>query len=296
MKQKLLLLLLAACILVFPMLWGCGGAGESLSELIQERDSLHYALEERDNQIDQMSNFFDSLSVYIDSISMQEQLMFVSVDPETNRQLSPAEIRQRLEDLANTIARQREKIRELTDKLNSTADPQKYAGLSNMVTYLSGQLEQKELTIKQLKAEISSKNRSLNELNISYQSAQAKLNEAKSRNETLSAAVVAQSDAMNEGYILVGSKHQLQAAGALSKGGFLKKSSFNAGGINLSLCQRVDIRHLRQLPLQSKNPKILTGAPNGSYHIVDNGNNTKTLVIDNPTAFWSLSNILVIQL
>jgi len=291
-------LLYALSVLVTLSVWCCGGDAdrEYVSKLKHERDSVCSMLDSRDKQIDQLTGFFDSLSVYIDSITMQEDLLINIVDPETKRTMSRAEMRRRLESLSNTIARQRDRIRQLTDSLNNTGDPEKYASLSNMVVYLTDQLTQKERKVNQLMSEINKKDRSLRELTQSYNEVQAQLTEAQAQNEVLSTAVVEQSDAINETYILVGTKKELKSWGVLTKGGFLKKSKFNAGAINLDMCQRVDIRNVTELPLKSKKPQILTAVPDGSYHWVKRANDITALVIDNPTAFWSLSNILVIQL
>lgn len=253
-------------------------------------------LDSRDKQIDQLTGFFDSLSTYIDSISMQEDLIFNIVDIEGRQRMSRPEMRRRLESLANTIARQRDRIRLLTDSLNAVGDPEKYASLSSTVMYLTEQLAEKEKKVNQLMAELNKRDRSLRELTQSYNEVQEQLTEATAQNEVLSNAVVEQSTALNETYILIGTQKELKDWGVLSKGGFLKKSKFNAGAIDLSLCQRVDIRNVTELPLKSKKPKIHTAVPDGSYHWVSRANDMVTLVIDDATTFWSLSNVLVIQL
>ena len=60
---------------------------------------------------------------------------------------------------------------------------------------------------------------------------------------------------------------------------------------------KVDIRKFRSIQLKSNNPKILTPMPNtSSFHFDDNLDGNVTLIIDNPTKFWSVSNYLIIQL
>lgn len=293
------LILLPCCCIILSLIWSCGDteSRQQIDRLQHERDSLLSLADSTSRQLNQVTDYFDSIAMYIDSISLQESLMLVSIDPETNRRYTKAEMRQRLETLANTIARQRERIRLLTDSLNATnINRDKLESLSSMVVYLSNQLDQKEATVKQLMAELNTKNNTILNLTTSYNRVQSQLADANAMNEVLSTAVVEQSDMINETYLLVGDKKYLQSLGVMSKGGFLKKSKFNAGDIDLSKCQRVDMRQLRELPLNSKNPKILTAVPSGCYHWATGGSGTKTLVIDNPTSFWSLSNVLVIQL
>lgn len=283
-------------IMLILQLWSCSGSGdgERISALESERDSMLSVIERQDTQLDQITCFFDSISLCIDSITEQEHLLLAIVDPETNRRFSKKEMHARLELLSDIISRQRERIRLLSDSLN-TVNPENFASLSNMVIYLSEQLEQKKQKVNQLLAEIDSKNRSIRKLTDDLNTTKNQLDEAVTKNEILSEAVVEQSAVINETYILIGDKDKLKSLGVLSKGGFLKKSEFKPGSVRLSDCQKVDIRQLHELPLNSRKPKILSAVPDNSYHW-QNANGMSILVIDNANSFWSLSNILVIQL
>lgn len=289
----------AICIFVTMGLTCCShgtGRQKYVNELERQRDSISSVAELRNGQIENLTNFFDSISLYIDSIAIQEQILLVTVDPESRHRLNKIEIRQRLELFATLIARQRDKIRMLTDSLNaSSVESENYASLSNMILFLSSQLEEKEQKVNQLMVELNSKNKNLRELKDNLTAAQTQLSDLTSKNEILSSAIVEQTTFMNEGSVLIGDKKKLQELGVLSKGGLFKKSNFNPDAINQSLCQRVDIRQVTELPLKSKKPKILSAVPSGSYHWRDGDNGMKILVIDNPASFWSLSNILVIQ-
>ena len=54
---------------------------------------------------------------------------------------------------------------------------------------------------------------------------------------------------------------------------------------------------INEITLKSNNPKILTPQPsNRSFHFEESGDGSCTLVITNPTLFWSVSNFLIIQL
>lgn len=82
--------------------------------------------------------------------------------------------------------------------------------------------------------------------------------------------------------------------GVIEGGGFLKSSKIKLSNVNISKCSKLDIATFRELPIQSRKVKILSPAPESSYVINRNGDVSK-LVITDATAFWSLSNILVIQ-
>lgn len=58
---------------------------------------------------------------------------------------------------------------------------------------------------------------------------------------------------------------------------------------------KVDLRNLSQIPLFSKKAKLLTIHPESSYELIPDGDKRLTLNIKNPTAFWSSSKTLIIQ-
>lgn len=284
----------AILAIILLLVIGCADNSATL-RLEAQRDSLQAIARERDVQISDMTMFFDSVASCLDSIAITEHMLLPVVDPETMRPFTKREIRERLSMLAGQIARQREKIRMLTDSVDSLKRLPTGAGAANTVLFLTRQLEEKEAAVARLMKELDEKNRNIRDLQRNMEALRSELNDVTEQNSALATAVVAQSEQMNEGYVLVGDKKQLQALGVLSKGGLFKKSSFNASAVDPQACRKVDIRHMVELPLPSRKAKMLSAAPEGSYHWVETGAG-RTLVVDNPTQFWSLTNILVIQL
>ena len=92
-----------------------------------------------------------------------------------------------------------------------------------------------------------------------------------------------------------GNVHALSKNNKIIESGFLKKTKVMETDYELSYFTKADKRTLNELPLHSDKAKVLSKHPSGSYTIVENGK-TKTLVINNPTKFWELSNFLIIQI
>ena len=67
------------------------------------------------------------------------------------------------------------------------------------------------------------------------------------------------------------------------------------GDFNESYFTKADKRSLTVIPTGAKKIKIWTNMPEGSYQIVDNADQTKTIQITNPKEFWSMSPFLLIQ-
>lgn len=296
--KKIFFLLLSFVSLSCVILPSCGRKDDTevIDKLTSERDSLLQVSAMQNHKIESMNTYFTEISDCLDSISEQEQILLVSVNPETNRKYSAAEMRQRLKLLSGILVRQRERIKNLTDSLYHTKDSSGFKRLSKMVDYLSQQLEIEEDRINSLLAVINNKNQDIAKLNSNINALKSEVSEANKKNEMLSTAVVTQTKMLNEAHILLGDKKRLQELGILTKGNLLKKSKFNPDNVNLGNCETVDISKVRNIPLNSKKPKILSPVPSGSYKIVENQDGGKILVINDPTSFWSLSNILVIQL
>ena len=108
-------------------------------------------------------------------------------------------------------------------------------------------------------------------------------------------ALKTQTEIINEGFVKIGTKKTLSDLGIIT-GGFLKKKKVNPNAIQQGQFMRVDIRYFKEIPLNSGNPKILTQMPTSSYRITQTGKNQSVLSILDPTAFWSVSNYLIVQL
>ncbi len=284
-------------IICFFLLFSCNSdnSNSTVEKLQAENDSLQVYAEKSRQYIDDMNVYFSSISECLDSISEQENLLLLSVNPETNKKYSKEEIKQRLNLLSDILVRQREKIKSLSDSLNNRKDTLATDGLSKMVKFLTAQLEERENQIQTLRKEISENKRSITLLKTNIKNLSSELSSVNEQNKNLVNAVMEQTQIINEGYILIGDKKKLQQMGVMTKGNLFKKSKLNVNNINLSLCQPVDISKATQIPLNSTKPKILTANPADSYKIEDRGD-AKILIINNPNKFWSLSNILVIQL
>lgn len=262
----------------------------------QERDSLVNVAHDSKQQLADLNKYFITISKCLDSITEQENVLLVSIDHETNSRYSKAELRNRLNLLSDIIGRQKERIKELTDSLHQDKSNREYDNLLKMVDYLSQQIDIKEARINSLLVEINNKNKDIVKLTASVNNLQTQVSKTKEQNEVLSTTVVKQTNILNKSYILIGDKDMLKEIGVLTKGNLLRKSKFNPDNINLSYCQAIDNSKLREIPLDSKKPKILSAVPSNSYKIIDNGNGMKTLIINDPSSFWSLSNVLIIQL
>lgn len=272
-----------------------GNSGQNITELKNERDSLLILANENQRELTQMNTFFEEVSSCLDSISEQERLLVVKSEVEGNGKYGKADIIQRLNQLHQIITGQHQRITSLVDSLDDNSDTTRLAGLRNTISYLTNQLKQKEEQIERLKAEIRGQQRSIRSLNAKVGNLNNEVSILNDKNTALTEAVKVQSQIINEGYVLVASTNQLKEMGIIEGGGFLKKSKVNIGKVNKQNCSKVDITHFKELTINSKKVKLLTPAPSSSYAINKNGSVSVFTILD-ASSFWSLSNVLVIQI
>lgn len=255
----------------------------------EEADSLLTALENTQNDYNQLKEFLSVVATGLDSISIQESDIFKtsaeSPVPDQQR------IKQQLAELKTSLQNQRTKISELEKKLKTNSKDA--AMMQTVINMLKGQLEEKSNRIVELQAELDSKKLTIEELNSRVNSLTS---QTARQQETINAQgdmLTAQDEMLNMGYVKIGTKSELKDAGLLS-GGFLKKTKVDVSGIDKSLFKTVDVRKMTEMTIPSKSAKIMTQMPEESYIMETNGNNTTLRIID-PGKFWSISKFLIIQ-
>jgi len=295
--MKHLYSLVIICGISFSIL-SCGNKPQDSSKSAweRERDSLQSVNAQQQMILDDMTTTMAEISMSLDTIAMHESMIVRRVDEEGNP-LSKNGLKSKLNTLAEIIKNQREKMAEMEKAM--AEGKSSITQLKSIIAYLNASLEQKEAEIQQLKAEVDSKNFSIARLNTHVSSLRDTVASVRQENEEQRLQMERQTaqheTAMNEVYYIIGTKEKLLNYGVLSKSGLFKKSKVNFSSIDKSVLTKGDKRNLKKIFINGKSPKILSGAPNGSYSL-DKGESSSTLNILDAEKFWSANNkILVIQ-
>lgn len=260
----------------------CKGGEEKaqrISTLEMERDSILSAN-------GKLNSFLDIVSQSMDSILLQEGYILNMPDAEGRPASDKERLMKNLDSFGALLERQRSRIEQLEDSLTNLADARN-AKFLNILRGLQAQIKEKDEMISELRAELSKKDANIAQL----QSRVSALNEKTQEQETI---MTVQSDMMNEGYVRIGTRKELQKDGIISRAGLFKKK-LNVSNFNAELFTKIDIRTFLELRIEGKNPEVITQMPASSYQIEENEDGTYTLRILDPTLFWSVSNYLVIQ-
>lgn len=284
------------CISAFSvavMFCGCNGSNGDIMQLVAERDSLKATIEKQKDDLNAINVLVTTINQSLDSISVQEGLVFVS---NSEKPVSRIEALKNLERYEYVLNNQREKIDSLENELkkNAKTDTKELNGL---ITHMKSQLAQKDEQIALLRTELSKKDVNLASLRRQVASQRDRIASQTEAIANLDQKTKAQSEAlsrqtemMNQCYVLLGTKKELKGKGIISK----KKLVADAA-LDKSKFTKVDVRDYREVTFAAKNPKVLTNMPQSSYVLQSNGYRSYTLRITNVTAFWSISNYLVIQ-
>lgn len=282
-------------LLMLMLAFSCKNEKVDMQQFVAERDSILQDNRSKTQQLDELNGVLSTIAIGLDSIAVQENILFNSSGRDGVR-LDKHEIAARLNGMADILARQRAKIQVLQDSLANRKTSQGVAHLQRVVEFLNQQLAEKDQVIKSLRADLNNSKKDITQLRASLSDMKNRATKAENKTQVLKTALSKQDDVINECYVRIGTKKQLSAA-VLLKGGFLQKKKVNYEDVDKSKFNAVDIRKFREITLKSNNPKILTPQPsNRSFHFEENGDGTCTLVITNPTLFWSVSNFLIIQL
>lgn len=284
-------------IALFIMLsvFSCKNEKVDMSSYMQERDSIMQENKAKTQQLDELNGVLATIATGLDSIAVQENILFTNKGRD-GVMLSRQQIAANLKGMADILARQRAKIKMLQDSLANKKSSQGVERLQKVVEFLNQQLAEKDQVIQSLRADLNNSKKDITQLRASLSDMRTKANNAEQKTKVLTKALSKQDEVINECYVKIGTKKQLSAAGLL-KGGFLQKKKVNYEDVDKSKFNAVDIRKFREITLKSSNPKILTPQPsNRSFHFEESGDGNCTLVITNPTLFWSVSNFLIIQL
>ena len=282
-------------LLIFSVLFfaACTGNQQEKAQLEERIDSLQKENSRKDKDINDMTTYLSLLADGLDSIAKQENILFYTNKGREGTIVDKDQLRKNLDMFEETLNQQRQRIAQLADSLKARGE--NLSNLSRLVTHLNQQLDEKNNQIQKLRSELQKKNVNISQLQKKVTALTEDNTQLNQRVETQVQALNAQTEMMNEGFVKIGTKKALSDLGIIS-GGFLKKKKINLNAIQQDQFMRVDIRYFKEIPLNSGNPKVLTQMPASSYTITKTSKNQSVLSIIDPTAFWSISNYLIIQL
>ena len=290
MKKSALYLFAVIGICVMCSLSSCRMvSGEKYDQVVNNNDSLILVALQQSNEIAELSSSMYSISEKLDQINGE-----ISLGNNDNNLMTQRErLMEQLQKVQDKISTKQQELDELQKKYSSVLGKNKE--LNKTISRLQSDIEGYTAKISSYENVVKEQSKKIETLSTDLSTTQQNLENKIQENVQQKEVLEAQDQMLNEGYYIIASKNKLKDLG-LVDGGVFSKARLTRGTFDLSAFTKIDIREVTEIPLNSKDAKILSSAPESSYELVKGFDKSLTLVIKDPVAFWSQSKFLVVKI
>ena len=281
MKQ---ILIVALCLVALA---GCKekATTQETESLQQKVDSLERVSVQKDNEINDMLETFNAIEDGFRAINEAQGRVVVGQRGEgANAQ---ARIMENMQFIQTTMAHNKELINKLRAQLRESSVGRDQ--LRKTLANLTAQMEQKESELTVLRQELAAKDIHIAELDEQVEQLSEDVVQLKDESDRKSETISTQDKELNTAWFVFGTKKELKEQNILKSGEVLQ------GNFNKDYFTKIDIRVDKEIKLMSRDAKLLTNHPEGSYTLERDAQRQYVLYIKNPQQFWSTSKYLVIQ-
>lgn len=255
-----------------------------------QKNAYNRQVAERDSVINNWLMTVDQIEKDLKTIKEKENLLTVSSGSEVSMD-KRHQILEDIKQISGLIEANKKKIASLTAQLNSSGKTIK--GLQTRIADLETSVKQYETDMNQLKETLAQKDAAIGNLNTQV----ASLEQTVTQKDGM---INDQTLKINEAYLVSGTFRELKDKGIVDKeGGFLGIGRKEAliPNVKDNLFSKIDVRDMKTIPINSKNAKLITKHPSGSYTLVPEGDKKIAyLEIKDPDQFWKISRYAVVEL
>ena len=255
------------------------------ADLNQRIDSLNRVNVQKDNEINDM---LETLNTIEDGFrAINEAQGRVTVERRGEGADAAQRIRENMQFINETMTQNKDLINKLRLRLrdSNTASEQLRKTLENLTV----QLEAKESELAVLRQELEAKDIHIAELDEQVRQLNEDVTTLKDDKARKEETISQQDKELNTAWYVFGTKRELKEQNILKSGEVLQ------GNFNKNYFTKIDIRVDKEIKLMSRDAKLLTNHPAGSYTLERDANKQYVLRITNPQQFWSTSKYLVVQ-
>lgn len=257
--------------------------------VVEGNDSLQAIIDQREKEINDMMTVFNDIQEGFRVINEAEKRVTLAKDGEGADKA--ARIKQDMIFIQNKMKENKALIEKLRSQLNESTERGEEIKKTMQVTVdaLLAQMEEKNMQLDALRAEINAKDVKITEMDEAITTLNNDVADLKTEAVQKQQTINEQDKQLHMAYYVYGTKSELKEQGILSKGSEVLQKSFNKNYFT-----KIDYRHQKDIPLFSKNVKLLTAHPQASYRLDRDVEKNYTLHITNPDLFWSTSKYLVV--
>ena len=287
-------ILLSVAVMASMMFTACNSKSGDVEKLRQENDSLVQLNAQTKADFDEMLQLMNDVEDGFRQIKEAENYLVVQSSATGEVDMTTRErLKSDMQLVAQTLKDNKEKLAKLQSQLKNS----KYQSsqFQKTVERLNAEIESKTAMIVSLQEELAKRDVRIQELDNAVSELAGQVNTLTEETEKQKSTISSQEKEINTVYYVFGTTKELKEQKIISGGGLFKASEVMKGDFNKNYFTKEDLRTFKQVSLESKKAKLLTTHPEGSYTFEKNDKDLLTLVITNPTEFWSLSKYLVIK-
>lgn len=256
-----------------------------VASLTQKVDSLSRVGVQKENEMNDMLETFNLIEEGFRAIN--EAQGRVTVERSGEGAASSARIRENMAFIQETMSQNKELIEKLRTRLRQSTVASEQ--MKKTLDALTAQMEQKEKEMATLREELEKKDVHITELDEQVEALSNDVEQLRDDNAQKEATITRQDKDLHSAWYVFGTKRELKEQRILQSGEVLQ------GNFNKDYFTKIDIRVDKEIRLMSRDAKLLTNHPAGSYTLLRDANKQYVLRITNPEHFWSASKYLVIQ-
>lgn len=271
------------------MLFSCNVNNEKEQQSLAEvtKQELATALNERD----QLLSLVKEVSAGLNEIKQLENIMTIAANKQYENPGQKNRILADIASLKKKIQQRKTHLDDLESKLQKSTINGKE--LQETIKALRTQIDSQMEEIESLRQQLTAANEHIGALNNAVDSLNTTVTTVTGERYAAQEASVKLENKLNACFYVIATKSELKKHNIIESG-FLRKTKLMKGDFDKDFFVISDRRTLTTLPLNATKVKVLSSHPENSYELIEE-NGQKTLKINNPDKFWSLSNYLVIQ-
>lgn len=262
-----------------------------IAEIEKQKNTFNEQLIQRDSLIEDWLMSFDQIERDLNLIKQKENLITVKSSASEFSKDRRNQILEDIKSINTLLDDNKKKIASLSAQLKESGGALK--GLQSRITTLEASIKQYETEISDLKTMLVNKEFEIGQLNNRMVALQDTLT---IKDEKISA----QTGIMNKVFLITGTYKELKEKGiVLKEGGFLGlgRKEYLVEDFADSLFTRIDLTSTRTIPVNSKEARLVTEHPSGSYEwIRESDKLISSIEIKDPGQFWKISRYAVVEL
>lgn len=270
----------------------CVENSQKYKALLMRADSLNAIAMQQNQEMEQLLADVNNLTAGMQSLREAEHLLTLETEKENKGSKSKqqiARLKNDIQAISEAIAGYKTQIAKLEGKSKSQS-----VEFKRMIANLNAELELRSEKINEITGQLAATNKELavkvEEVKILTQNVDSLDKESKTQQIT----IAEQDQAIHMANYLIGTRKELKDAAVISRQGIFCPPIVSSQVQNADFIS-IDIREVKNIPLNNKKAKVLSAHPVDSYALEADEEGNLVLKINDENVFWKQTKYLVVM-